>query len=158
VLEDLHRQHQVDRVVGYGQVGGVAEQAGESGRPPVAGELLVRQVDADDRRVREALADALRHMTLADPDLEDASRREPLQHGVQCRHEALHHPPLERVRRAVLVVRVARRDRGRHVAALPQMRATERQRGSGQQLRRQYAVWPGNAVDVVMWPPCGRCE
>jgi hypothetical protein len=28
------------------------------------------------------------------------------------------------------------------------MRATERQRGSGQQLRRQYAVWPGNALNV----------
>jgi predicted nucleic acid-binding Zn ribbon protein len=29
------------------------------------------------------------------------------------------------------------------------MRATERQRGSGQQLRRQYVAWPGNAI--IVW-------
>ena len=32
------------------------------------------------------------------------------------------------------------------VAAARRMRASERQRASGQQLRRQYAVWPGNAM------------
>ena len=31
---------------------------------------------------------------------------------------------------------------------MSRMRASERQRASGQQLRRQYAAWPGNAMNV----------
>ena len=51
--------------------------------PPVVGEGLGRQVDADQRHAGEALADPGHHVPLADTDLEHPGGRQPVEHGVE---------------------------------------------------------------------------
>ena len=54
VLEHFDGDHQVEGVVGEGQVGGVAEEAVEVAGAPFGREVLVGEVEPGHRRVGEA--------------------------------------------------------------------------------------------------------
>src|SRR5258705_6832202 len=121
VLEDLDGEHEVDGRGGERQCVSRREQPGESARAPVRGEPRVGQIEDRHRRVGPPLVDdAADDLALTRADLENAggrvgARRE---RAFERAEEVRHDPALDRVRCAVLVVRVARRyGRRAHSAA-----------------------------------------
>ena len=149
-VEERHRrQHDaVDALVGLQQAHRALEHERRSGH-------RVQHLAVLDRRGDERLGDRRVHVGEAIGGLVDVVERRRRRHQVGARvpgrAQVAVRDPLDRLQRLDGDVLVAARtepdddDPRSHPWTMSPMRASERQRASGQQLRRRHA-WPGNAV------------